>query len=166
MRTVWASEHDDRDLNRRLWQWASLQLFDNLIGFGPCATMGVFDGDKLIAVMVYHNFDSRAGVIEVSGAATTKEWLKRRVLREMFNVPFDRMGVQTVVMRVSEASETGLHRILPALGFVGCRLPRLRGRDEDEIVYLLHDDVWASKPISGKDPDHGDVAGRKERQAA
>lgn len=166
MRTIWASEHGDRNLNRRLWQWASLRLFDNLIGFGPCATMGVFDGDRLVAVMVYHNYESRAGVIEVSGAASTSEWLKRPVLREMFNVPFERMGVQTIVMRVSEKSRTGLHRMLPAVGFKSYHLPRIRGRDEDEIVYLLHDDVWARQKISGKDRSHGEVAGRTERRAA
>lgn len=143
MNTLWASEFKHQDLNQSLWIWASKQIFGDCRGFGPCATLGVFDACELCAVMVYHNFQKDAGVIEISGAAGTSRWLTRPVLKEMFSLPFDRMDCQTVVMRVSpDEKQRHIHRMLKAYGFQEYRLPRLRGRGEDELIFLLHDDVW------------------------
>lgn len=95
----------------------------------------------LVACIIYHNYSPANGVMEFSGAAVTPRWLTKPVLHEMFAYPFEQVGCQTVVARVS-ANDDRLGRMLPAYGFTSYRLPRLRGRDEDEILYVLHDDVW------------------------
>ena len=42
-------------------------------GFGSCTAIGFLDnGGKLIAGIVFHNWHPETGVIEISGAATTK----------------------------------------------------------------------------------------------
>jgi len=138
MNTLWG---DDPKVNTMLWQWASMKLFDHLRGFGPCHCMGVFDKGKLVGVMVYHNFDRKSGAIEVSGAADTPRWLTKKVLWEMFAYPFEHLDCQIVVMRVS-TENTRLHRILTAYGFECYRIPRLRGRHEDELIFTLTDDAW------------------------
>ena len=140
MRTIWGSEREP-ELNAYLAQWAAIRLFRRLDGFGPCTTMGVFDDARLIAVMVYNNWDRQTGVLEIHGVAETPRWLAKPVLHEMFAYPFEQLGCQMVVMRVS-ANDSRLRRILTAYGFDHYLIKRLRGRDEDECVYTLTDDAW------------------------
>lgn len=155
MRILWASEFGNRELNRSLYLWASQKIFGTFAGFGPCATMGIFDGDELIAVMVYHNFNSRSGVVEISGAATDKRWLTRDVLKDMFARPFEAMGCQMIVLRVS-VNDKPLARMLTAYGCSSYTIPRLRGRFEDETVFTLTDTDWMNSKFNrriGKDTD-------------
>lgn len=140
MDIIWASEREP-ELNGYLWRWASMQLFGGLDGFGPCTTMGVFDGEKLTAVVVFHNHDRRSEVLEMSAASLSPRWMPRPVLFEMFSYPFDQLKCQMVVLRVSEKNKR-MARILTAYGFESYKIARLRGRTEDEIVYTLTDDRW------------------------
>lgn len=140
MHVLWASDAEP-DLNAHLSQWASFKLYGHLKGFGPCTSMGVFEGPNLIAVMVFHDYSKDRGVIEVSGVSEKPEWLKRHVLKEMFSYPFEELNCQLVVMRVSEKDKR-LKRILTAYGFEGFEIPRLKGRHEAEIIYTLTDDAW------------------------
>lgn len=105
--------------------------------------IGVLDGEKLIAGMVYHNWAPEAGVMELSGASIDRRWLQRPILHAIFDYPFTDVGCQMVVMRVSELN-TSLHRILRGLQFDEYRIPRLRGRDEDEIIFTLTVENWQS----------------------
>lgn len=121
--------------------WCSHQLWNEYGRFGNCTTMGVIRNGDLVAVMVFHNWQPDTGVIEISGAAVNKRWLNKTVLHAMFGYAFDGTGSQLVVMRVSPEDEA-LGRILKSYGFKGHRIPRLRGRHLDEIVYTLTDDDW------------------------
>lgn len=127
----------------------------NQIGFtriwDHCKALAVFDGEELIAVVIYHDWNPEAGVIEISAASTSKRWLTRKVLHEIFAYPFDRLEYQMVVARVSPNNQTdngrGTTRIFRAYGFDEYRIPRLRGRNEDEIIFTLTDDKWRSKSM-------------------
>jgi len=110
-------------------------------GFGECKTIGIVDNDQLIAGLVYHNWNPEHEVIEISGSSLSPRWLTRSVLKEMFDYPFNRCGCQMVVMRVSEHNKR-LHRQLKAYGFKSYEIPRLRGREENEIIFTLTDDDW------------------------
>lgn len=103
--------------------------------------MGVFDDEKLIAVILWNNYQPEAGVIEFHGAGLTPRWLTRSVLRQMFEYPFEKIGCQMVVTRNSVTNRR-LHRILKAYGFKDFPIPRLRGREEGEIIWTLTDDDW------------------------
>lgn len=148
MNTIWGSDKEP-ELNRYLSIWAAVQIFGEPDSFGPCTTMGVFDDGKLIGVMVYHNYDRRRSVIEISGAAIDPRWLARHVLKEMFDYPFRQLKVQALVMRVAEEDKR-LERILHAYGFKSYLIPRLRGWGKNEVLYLLTDDVWASNKFNRK----------------
>jgi len=109
---------------------------------GPFSTLGIFDRtNDLIAVVAYHDWSRRCGVLQMSAASTTPRWLTRQVLYHMFAMPFLGLGCQAVVLRVSERNERML-KILRRFGFTEHRLPRLRGRNEDEILNILTDDAW------------------------
>lgn len=119
-------------------------------GFENFKTLGIVDDEgQLIAGLVYHNWNPESAVIEISGAADNPRWLTRPVLHDMFSYPFQQIGVQMVVMRVSEKNKR-LHRILKAYGFDDYRIPRLRGRNEAEMIYTLTDDAWRSSAFERK----------------
>jgi hypothetical protein len=129
--------------NDALATWCAKQIglprpFDR-----PYATMGVFDGSALAAVILWNNYQPEAGVIEFHGAASDKRWLTRRTLEAMFQYPFAEVGCQMIVTRNSE-SNTSLHRMLTSYGFDRFYIPRLRGRDEGETIWTLTDDQWRS----------------------
>lgn len=140
--TLWGGSNNP-ELNEALAKWCAAQIGLSR-GFGaPYVTMGVFDGETLIAVMLYNNYQPEAGVIEIHGAGLTPRWLTRTVLKAMFSYPFDQLGCQMVVMRVSEQDHR-LLRILTSYGFDHVVIPRLRGRDEGERIFYLTDDTWRS----------------------
>lgn len=120
--------------------WVALQL-DIRHGFGPLKAIGVADDTGLIGGVVFCNWDPDAGVIEMVAAATDPRWLSREVIKTMFGYAFDRAGCQLVVWRVSERNKR-TRRLAERLGFEGHLVPRLRGRDEDEIVFTLADEAW------------------------
>lgn len=103
-------------------------------------TLVVF-GDKIIAVVAYHDWNPEARTIRMSAASDSKRCLTRDILYRMHEYPFDQVGCQAVVLQVSEHNAVML-RIAKALGYEQYRVPRLRGRDEAEIINVLHDDVW------------------------
>lgn len=159
MNILWGSEREP-ELNARLSQWASVKIFGNARGFGPCTTMGIFKRSSLVAVAVFHEYNREAGIIEISGASDDKLWMTRQVLWEMFSYAFDQLGCQMVVQRASEkniqANGRGLPRLFKAYGYTTIRIPRLYGRDEDGVLYCLTDDAWRAngfhKPMQFSSP--------------
>lgn len=125
-------------------QWIAAKLDEK--SFGNCHAMGVLHDGELVAGVVYHQYSPEAGVIQMSAAAITAKWMTRPVLWEMFDYPFNRAKCQLCVLRVSETNHTeggrGLVRLLPAYGFKSYLIPRLRGRNEAEIIFTLSDDDW------------------------
>lgn len=103
--------------------------------------MGVISGKDLVAGVVFSNYDSDAGVIEMSAASDNARWLTRPILWGMFSYAFRQMKCQAVVLRTDPAN-TRLARILTAYGFDRYDIPRLRGRDKSEALFILADDVW------------------------
>ncbi|MBN7755490.1 N-acetyltransferase [Nitratireductor aquimarinus] len=142
---VWGSSREP-ELNEALGSWCAAHIEGVSRLNPPFTTMGVIQDDQIVAVMLYHNWDPDAGVIEISGSAITPKWLTRPVLWSMFDYPFNGMGNQLVAMRVSERNVMwngrGLPRLLKSYGFKSHFIPRLRGRDEGEILYTLTDDDW------------------------
>lgn len=118
-------------------------------GFSDFTSLGVMEDDMLIAGVVFHNYAPEAGVIELSAAATSKRWLTRPVLKAMFGYPLDEIGCQMVVLRVSERN-SGMIAIARRFGFDSHRVPRLRGRDEAEIIFTLTDNDWRAHAVNQK----------------
>lgn len=111
--------------------------------------MGVLDEGRAIACMVYHNFDETTQVVEISGAATDRRWLTRPVLHDIFDYPLRQLDLQMVVMQVSASKrQRHLHRILKRIGFRSHTIARLKGRNEDGIVFTLTDDDWRASDFN------------------
>jgi len=112
-------------------------------GFGPSTALGYVEDGELVGGTVFHNWEPEAGVIELSTAATTPRWLTPTVLHAIFAYPFEHLGCQMVVLRVAERNAR-MRRIAERFGFDAYPIPRLRGRDEADIIYTLTDDQWRS----------------------
>lgn len=142
---IFAGSSIHPELHGRMIQFADQIIGCHGRGFGECATMGVFSDDTLIGVVVFHNWQPEAGVIEFSAASTTPKWLRRHVLDRIFTWAFIDRGCQMIVARVSEENKP-LHRLFNVYGFKSVTIARLRGRNEDERIFTLTDDDWhASK---------------------
>lgn len=114
--------------------------------FGPCAAIAIVDGDHLAAGLVYHNYDKAAGVVEISGAAWRKGWLTRPVLRVMYAFPFEDLACQAVVQRVAD-DDHAQHRMLTRFGADRYRIPRLRGLDKAENIFVTTKETWQANNL-------------------
>jgi RimJ/RimL family protein N-acetyltransferase len=108
-------------------------------GFDEYAALGF--GDPLVAGFVFHNWNPEAGVIELSAASTSRRWLTRDRLRAVFGYPFDQLGCQLCIARISADNATA-RRIWKSLGADEFVIPRLRGRNEDEAIATLTVEAW------------------------
>jgi RimJ/RimL family protein N-acetyltransferase len=132
---------DTPEINKGIARFVASHIPGCLRGFSEHVTMGVVEGETLLAGVVFHNFQPESGVIELSAASTSKRWLTRPVLKAMFSYPFDQLECQMVVLRVSERNAPMI-RIGKAYGFQDFVIPRLRGRDEAEVLLTLTDNDW------------------------
>ena len=58
--------------------------------FGPCSAIGI-ETDRLIAGMVYHDYQPRFGTVQISMAATTPIWARRDIITALLSYPFDQL---------------------------------------------------------------------------
>lgn len=118
---------------------------------GP--VLAVLDGDNLLGACLFHNWQPDAGVIELTSASLSARWLTRAVLRKMFGYPFDELRCQAVVLRV-DPDNAVMCRMAQAFGFKRYDVPRLRGRDKAEALFVLGDDDWRASRFC-KENAHG-----------
>jgi len=117
-------------------------------GYGRCKTIGVIDQDgKLIAGLVYFNYDPGAAVIEFGAAAVDRRWFNRVTYRRMFEYPFIECGCQMLFGRVRADNELLLSQ-LARLNFNLTYMPRMYGRDEDGVICTLTDDQWLDTALA------------------
>jgi RimJ/RimL family protein N-acetyltransferase len=151
MHIVWAGG-SNADLRNAMIEWMCEQIWpgeEKTVNNATC--MGVLEGGKPMAVIAYHDYNPDAGVIELSGAATSRRWLSRRSLNEMLAYPFEQADCQMIVTRNSaQPRQKHLHRILKSCGFKSYLIPRLAGRNEDQFIWTLTQEDWqASKFYKG-----------------
>ena len=114
-------------------------------GFGANdKAIGVLDEDgRLIAGMVYHNWDPEAGIIELTGASTTARWLQRPTLARLWQYPFLQFRCQMIVQRTPIDNER-LLRQLAVGNYTFIKVPRMFGRERDGVICCLTYENWAS----------------------
>jgi RimJ/RimL family protein N-acetyltransferase len=129
--------------DERVAQWASVQIWGRPDAFENFRAMGVLKKDgTLVAGLVFHNWEPDHGTIEVSGAATDRRWLTRRVATMGLTYAFEACACQMVLARHNERN-TPVRKIWVALGADEIRIPRLYGRDADGIIATLTQEAWA-----------------------
>lgn len=117
--------------------------------------MAVVNDGAVKAVALFHNYQPDDGVIEISLAGDGKRWMTRPVLFEMFSFPFDQLKCQAVVTRTDAGTPLALRQA--AYGFHSYTIPRLRGRDRDEVISVLTEESWRANGFH-KEHRHGRFA--------
>jgi RimJ/RimL family protein N-acetyltransferase len=118
-------------------------------GFGPNITaIGVVEDGRLIAGLVYSNYDPEAATIEISGAALPgKYWLTRGTLARMFEYPFLCCGCQMIYQKTPIDSER-LLGVLAKYGYSFIKIPRMFGRDQDGVLCVLTYEDWCASKFN------------------
>lgn len=116
-------------------------------GFGPATAIGVSDGEKLVAGVIYHDWTPETGTIEISTAAVNRKWLSRPVLRAIFDYPFNQIGCQMVIARTL-AENYHLRRMARVVGARECLIERLYGMDRDGVILTLTKEAWTGSKFA------------------
>ncbi|MBX5206688.1 GNAT family N-acetyltransferase [Rhizobium sp. NZLR11] len=148
MQVVWGGSSAP-DLNQAIKGWIERHIWENGRELPEAVTMGVFENGQIQAGVAFHDWNPDAGVIEISAASKSKRWLTRNVLKELFGYAFQHVRCQMVVARIDPSDEP-LTRIFKAYGFVEHRIPRLLGRDRDQLIMTLTDDDWRANKFNRK----------------
>ena len=132
--------------------------------FGRCKTIGMIDSEgRLVAGVVYYNYDPRAEVIEFGVASITSRWLNRTTYRRIFEYPFIECGCQMLLARVRADNEQ-LLSVMARANFNLTLVPRMYGRNEDGVLGTLTDDQWLDSSVARR--LYRNVDKRKEMEAA
>ena len=116
-------------------------------GFGDkIMSLGMLSNERMVAGVVYHNYNPERGTIELSGAAAGERVYPRTAIRLMHCYPFVDAKCQMIIMQIA-ADNARLLRQLKALGYKRVTVERLFGRDRDGVVATLTDDAWKANPI-------------------
>ena len=122
------------------------QQYPQIASFDPCTALGVADGNKLIAGIVYYNYHGH--MLDVSIAAIDPRWCNRRILRAFFSYPFKQLGVRRVQITVPKRDKRN-RRNLERFGFKfeGKRRAVIPdGSDAIEYSMLRHEaERWLTK---------------------
>lgn len=146
MEVVWAT---DPSFNHAVKMWIETRIWDDGRELPPSVTMAVFENKTIQAGVAFHDFQPKAGVIEISAASENRRWLTRDVLKNIFNYVFIEARCQMCVARI-DPDNTSLLRIFKAYGFNDIRIPRLLGRDKDQIILTLTEEDWAANKFNRK----------------
>ena len=119
---------------------------------GDTAAAFVDKNNDMAAAVFFQNYDPDAGVIELTGASVSPRFATRETLRQLYSYAFDELGCQSV-MQVARADDEHQAKLLPRYGFKRFDIPRLKGRDQDAAVYVLHDDVWRTSKFHRSQKD-------------
>lgn len=119
-------------------------------GFGDAAkAIGVINPEgRLIAGIVYHNWDPDSAIIEISGASLPGSyWLTRETLKRMFQYPFIQCNCQMVIQRTPADDERLLY-VLARYGYSFVTVERLFGRHRDGVICSLTREAWAGNKFN------------------
>lgn len=141
MRPLYGHSDEVCDFVARLIPGLERGLPDNSTG------IGFLDGERLVAGVVFHDWNPDWGVVEFTGASVSPKWLPRGVLRFLGEYVFDDLGCQMLTARTSEKNDR-INSILERTGFRPHRVERGRGRHEAEIYWTLTDTDWRQSRLA------------------
>jgi len=111
-------------------------------GWNPLrtASLGCFKDGKIAGATVFHDWNPEAGVMAMSGAGDPGWMTLRHIFLAHWYI-FEASNCQLSVMQVSERNDR-MRKTAEHFGYTGHVIPRLRGRDEAEVIYTLPVEDW------------------------
>lgn len=118
-------------------EWVSLQLFGQHNSFHPCVALGVAKDNKIIAGVVYNNYQTDKNgnplLIEMTIASVDKRWATRHNLKVLFSYPFAQLKLERV-QALCSANNEGVQMFLEKLGFTKEGLHRKAYADGGDCI--------------------------------
>ena len=59
--------------------------------FSECTGIGIVSQDRLLAGLIYHDYQSAHGTIQLSMAAVSPMWAKKENIKELLRYPFEQL---------------------------------------------------------------------------
>lgn len=87
------------------------------LDFDKCVTIGVVSGDKLIAGVVYHDYQKCYGTIQLSMAAVSPMWAKGVIIHELLRYPFEQLNCYKIMISIRLGNIKAL-KTVKHIGFV------------------------------------------------
>lgn len=109
--------------------------------FGASTALGVMDRERLIAGVVYHDWQPGFRTIQISCAAASPKWAQRRILAELLAYPFRQIGVNRVTC-VTSADDGRTRKFLEGLGMTLEGIGIEGFGDKDAASYRLLKREW------------------------
>lgn len=106
----------------------------------------VKDGD-LIAGILFQEYYAGSGVIEISGASIDRAWVTKKVVHDIFALPFEVLGAHLVILKTAE-DNMPVRNISKRYGLTEHYIPDLRGPGIGEYIYTMSKELWQSLPFS------------------
>ncbi|MCK5446165.1 MAG: GNAT family N-acetyltransferase [Rhodospirillaceae bacterium] len=91
-------------------------LIPHVSSFGPCSAIGVVSNDKLLAGVVYHDYQPMFDTIQLSIAAVSPMWARKENIRGLLEYPFENLGCYRVWTAVPIDNEKAL-KVNAHIGF-------------------------------------------------
>lgn len=141
----WPSETPDQ--NKAVGDFVSFLTFGQPGVLRDFSSMAVVKDGVLIAGVLYQEYYAGSGTIEISAASSSKVWMTRKVIHDMFSMPFEKLGSHLVVVKTSERN-TPVREISERVGLDRHYIPDLRGKGHGEYTYTMNRTLWESLPYS------------------
>lgn len=110
--------------------------------FGPGRAIGVADSaDRIIAGVVFHDYQPTCKTIQISMAASTPKWATRRTIAGLLRYPFHQLGVNKV-WTASPASNTRAIRFNEGIGFKREAVLERHFGDDDAVICCMFVDEF------------------------
>lgn len=100
----------DADISK----WVAERI-PHVTDFGPCAALGVVT-DRLIAGIVFHDYQPECKTIQLSMAADSPTWASKEIIKELLSYPFNQLGVQKVWTATPHTNERAI-KVNKKIGF-------------------------------------------------
>lgn len=84
--------------------------------FGPSTAIAVADGDRVLAGVVYHEYQPAYETIQLSMAAASPMWARQGIIAGLLAYPFDQLKVHKVWTATPHTNEAAL-KVNAHIGF-------------------------------------------------
>lgn len=145
--THYYSQTINPDANKAVGDFVSVIMFGEKGKVKDYCSLAVHKDGQLIAGVLYHDYYEPFGTVEISICAIDKIWMTRKVMHDIFALPFNMLNCQLVIMRTSEKNGS-VRGLAEKYNLPSVYLPRARGRNEGELIYSVTEEMWRDSPFA------------------
>lgn len=84
--------------------------------FGACEGIGIESCGRIIAGVIYHDYQPQNGTIQVSIAADSPMWARRETIKALLHYPFEQLQCYKVWSSISHKNEMSI-KVCKHIGF-------------------------------------------------